>query len=260
MIILCTASMPRIFFCRHGEAAHNPLLVAGNYKAKDPKEMNAALLRQARSIVDPALTEAGRAQAVALGEKLVAEGAQFDICVTSPLARAIETAHLAFGKCTSKFLITPELCETATGPTGLKLAGPQRGVSKAEMLEKHGFISTWDLSYVRDDGEGANWILGEPITPTEEVGGEIGKAWHHPVPIEERLQPLALWLKARPEATVAIVGHSGVFDKLIGKDVSACYPIGDPAEPPAQTARCRQARESPSTLTLALLSSLVSNR
>ena len=38
---------------RHGEAAHNPLLVKGNYKAKNPAEMNAALLREARSIVNP---------------------------------------------------------------------------------------------------------------------------------------------------------------------------------------------------------------
>ena len=30
---------PRMLFCRHGEAVHNPLLVAGNYKAKDPAEI-----------------------------------------------------------------------------------------------------------------------------------------------------------------------------------------------------------------------------
>ena len=216
-----------MLFCRHGEAVHNPLLVAGNYKAKDPAEMKPALLRQARSIVDPSLTDAGRAQAAALGEKLVAEGATFDLCVTTPLARAIETAHLAFGKCATNFMITPELCETATGPTGLKLAGPQRGVSKAGMVEKHPFIAAWDLSLVQDEGAAANWIEGEPIIPTEEVGGEIGRAWHHPVPIEERLEALAQWLKARPEGTVAVVGHSGVFDKLVGKDMKNCELLED---------------------------------
>ena len=86
-------SPPRMLFCRHGESAHNPLLIKGKYKAKDPAEMDMALLRKARSIIDPSLTEKGRAQATALGEKMVAEGMHFDLCVTTPLARAIETAQ-----------------------------------------------------------------------------------------------------------------------------------------------------------------------
>jgi broad specificity phosphatase PhoE len=215
----CWKMPPRLVFVRHGEAAHNPLLVKGNYKAKDPAEMDMGLLRAARSIVDPSLTETGRAQASALGEKMVADGMAFDLCVTTPLARAIETAHLAFGKVASRFLVTPDLCETATGPTGLKLAGPQRGVSKAEMMQKHAFIATWDVSLI---SEGANWVLGDPIVPSEPAGGEIGGAWHNPTPVEERLQPMATWLKARPEQTIVVVGHSGVFDKLIGKDMKNC--------------------------------------
>ena len=120
------ASMPpRLFFIRHGEAAHNPLLVKGNFKSKEPAEINYALLSEARSIVNPSLTDKGREQALALHESLVASGEKFDLCVTTPLARAIETAQLAIGSLAAKFLVTPELCETATGPTGLKLAGPQ---------------------------------------------------------------------------------------------------------------------------------------
>lgn len=212
----------RLLFCRHGEAAHNPLLVAGNYKAKDPAERDNALLKQARSIVDPSLTDKGREQAVALGEKLVADGLKFDVCITTPLARAIETAHLAFGKCAAKFVVTPEMCETATGENGLKLAGPQRSVSKSELLTKHPFTAGWDLSEIRDEGEGANWVLGAAITPTDPAGGEIGAAWHVPTPVEERLAPVASWLKARPEKVIAVVGHSGVFDKLLGKDMKNC--------------------------------------
>ena len=48
---------PRLFFVRHGEAHHNPLLVKGNYKAKEKAEMNAALLREARSIINPTVRQ-----------------------------------------------------------------------------------------------------------------------------------------------------------------------------------------------------------
>ena len=107
------ASMPpRLFFIRHGEAAHNPLLVKGNFKSKDPAEVNYALLSEARSIVNPSLTDKGREQALALHESLVASGEKFDLCVTTPLARAIETAQIAIGSLAAKFLVTPELCET----------------------------------------------------------------------------------------------------------------------------------------------------
>ena len=47
------------------------------------------------------------------------------------------------------------------------------------------------------------------------------------MPIEERLEALAQWLKARPEGTVAVVGHSGVFDKLVGKDMKNCELLED---------------------------------
>ncbi len=218
-----------LLFCRHGEAAHNPLLVKGNFKSKDPAEIDASLLRQARSIVDPSLTEKGREQAAALAAKMESDGSTFNVCITTPLARALETAHIAFGKAAAKFVVTPELCESATGPTGLKLAGPQRGVSKAEMLQKHAFLNDpkWDLSLVVDEGEAANWVLGEAIVPTEDVGGEIGPAWHHPKQVEERLQPVAAWLKSRPEKMIVVVGHSGVFDKLIGKDMKNCELLED---------------------------------
>ena len=184
--------------------------------------MNAALLREARSIVNPTLTDKGRAQAQELGKSL-ANSEPFDLCVTTPLARAIETAHLAFGSIAKKFLVTPMLCETATGPAGLKLAGPQRGHSVDEMKANHPYITSWDLSLMTDD----NWILGEAIEPVEEAGGKIGPAWHTPLPVEERLEPLAKFLKSRPEARVVVVGHSGVFDKLLGRDMGNCELLED---------------------------------
>ena len=150
--------------------------------------------------------------------------------LTTPLARAVQTAHLALGGCVAtKFIITPEAVETATGAQGLKLAGPQRGVSHAEMLKKHPFLAVegWDLSLLREEGAEANWVLGEAIEPSEEGGGRIGPAYHNPRPVEERLAPLAAYLKALPHERVVVVGHSGVFDKLVGKDMANCELLED---------------------------------
>ena len=208
----------KLYFVRHGEAEHNPLLVKGNFKSKDPAEINAALCREARSIVNPRLTEKGRAQAAELGSKLQAEGYKFDVCITTPLARAIETTQLAFGNLAAKFVVTADAVESATP----KLAGPQRGHSKQDMLQMFPFLADWDLSEVREGGPQSNWVLGEAIEPTEEAGGRCGPAYLNPLTAEERIEPLAAWLKARPEQTIVVVGHSGVFDKLLGKQMGNC--------------------------------------
>ena len=219
------AAQTRFFFVRHGEALHNPPLVKGNFKSKDPAEINFALLREARSIINPVLTDKGRTQAEGLAKKMEDEGRAFDLCITTPLARAIETSQLAFGKICAKFMINPELCETAS----LKLAGPQRGHSVAEMIEKHPYISQWDRSLMTE----SNWVLGEAIEPTEEGGGQIGPAYHNPVPVEDRVAPIAKWLLGLaaaaaeqegggPPKNIVVVGHSGVFDKLLGVDMGNC--------------------------------------
>jgi len=199
---------------RHGEAEHNPYIVKGKADNDDD------VLRQGRSIVNPRLTSKGKEQAEALAASLAASGITFDLCVTTPLARAVETAHLAFGTVAKRFVITPEAVETADP----KLAGPQRGHSRAQMVETFSFLSDskWDLSLIREEGADANWVLGDAIEPTEPSGGKCGPAFINPVEVTERIAPLAAWLKALPEERVVVVGHSGVFDKLLGLQMKNC--------------------------------------
>ena len=204
--------MPKLFFVRHGEAEHNPYIVKGKAEQDD------AVLREGRSILNPRLTDKGRAQALALNEKLKADGTTFDVCITTPLYRAVETAHLAFNGIAGKFVVTPEGVETADP----KLAGPQRGSSTATMTEAFPFLKDWDLSDVREDGPAANWVLGEAIEPTEPSGGRCGPAYINPVEVTERIAPLRAMLTARPEPRVVMVGHSGVFDKLLGIQMRNC--------------------------------------
>ena len=66
-------------FARHGEARHNELI-------RDGRD------REGRALLDPALTEAGEAQALELAEALRPSERQFDLIVTSPLCRALQTA------------------------------------------------------------------------------------------------------------------------------------------------------------------------
>ena len=92
----------QLFFVRHGEAEHNPLIVKGKAEAND------AVLAEGRSILNPRLTDMGKEQAAGLATQLKASGASFDLCVTTPLFRAIETSHIAFSDVAKRFVVTPE--------------------------------------------------------------------------------------------------------------------------------------------------------
>lgn len=192
-------------FVRHGEAEHNPYVVKGK------RDGDEALLRTGRSILDPSLTEVGRRQAAELRRSLEASGARFDALVTTPLSRALETSELAFnGLVMQRFLVTPEATETAA----VRLGGPQRGLSVDAMRAKHAFLNSalWDLSALR---EGENWVRGDAA-----VLGGVG--YHHPAPVEARLEPLAAWLRALPYERIVVVGHSQVFDRLLGVQMANC--------------------------------------
>lgn len=196
---------PRLFFVRHGEAQHNPFIVRGK------AEMNEELLRQGRSILDPRLTEKGRLQASNLREKMIAEGVKFDLLVTSPLSRAIETSLLSFSGICDAMLINPDLVETAE----TRLGAPQRGQSITKLIEAFPELKQWDLSHIRQDVDGANWILGSQIELCP-------PAYHNPLTVEERLEPLKSWLKSLPYNKVVVVGHSMVFDRLLGQSMGNC--------------------------------------
>ena len=55
---------------------------------------------------------------------------------------------------------------------------------------------------------------------------EKPKEWIHPKPVEERLEPFMASLRARPEnEKVAVVGHSGVMERLLGTFPGNCEVI-----------------------------------
>ena len=74
----------RFTFIRHGQAEHNVLLDTG-----DPDDR-----KKGKAIRDPALTLLGREQAQKLQDLL--RNAHFDLVITSPFLRALQTTAMAF--------------------------------------------------------------------------------------------------------------------------------------------------------------------
>eukprot|EP00658_Telonema_sp_P-2_P058263 TRINITY_DN4672_c0_g1_i1.p2 TRINITY_DN4672_c0_g1~~TRINITY_DN4672_c0_g1_i1.p2 ORF type:complete len:225 (+),score=49.26 TRINITY_DN4672_c0_g1_i1:202-876(+) len=213
--------MRQIWFMRHGEAAHNPLVVRGKQLGADTPD-GAALLQQGRSILNPSLTTTGRDQATELHAILENQGFSCDTVVTTPLARAMETAQIALSGLADRFVVSPLGVETADP----KLAGPQRGTDLRGLMEQHPFAAEWDLSELR---EGENWVRADPIlVPSGRGGGVCQEGWINPVPAPERLGEYARWICGL-EGRVVVVGHSGVFGRLLGEPLKNCElrPIQD---------------------------------
>ena len=105
-------------FARHGEARHNEFI-------RDGRDT------EGRALLDPALTEAGEAQARQLAEALRPPERQFDIIVTSPLCRALQTASkIAETQDAVEVIVTSLHTETAMPP-----ADPcQRGSHDAQAI------------------------------------------------------------------------------------------------------------------------------
>jgi broad specificity phosphatase PhoE len=164
-------------------------------------------------MLNPSLTELGRQQAAAVRAALESAGDRFDLVVTTPLARTIETTRIAMDGLADRILLTPELCETAED----RLGGPQRGHSLARTVQAHPFVAGWDTSHVRESGGSPNWVPGEPI-PLE----PSGQGYHHPRPVEERLAAALAWLRELEEPRVLVVGHSGVLDRITGRGTRNC--------------------------------------
>lgn len=111
--------------------------------------------------VDVDLTEKGRAEAIAAGEMMKAEGLQFDVAHTSVLKRAIRTLQGALGALDQDWLPVNK-----TWRLNERHYGALQGLDKAETAAKHGEdqVKIWRRSYdipppamdVSDAGHPAN--------------------------------------------------------------------------------------------------------
>ena len=172
-------------FARHGEARHNELI-------RDGRD------GEGRALLDPALTEAGEAQALELAEALRPSERQFDVIVTSPLCRALQTASkIAETQDAVEVIVTSLHTETAMPPSD----PCQRGSRDAQAIAER--YPRFDVARIRQPRD---WLCAD--------GG-----WFAPRAAEARLAEFREFLNALPpHKDVLVVGHAGFFKRLFGGD------------------------------------------
>ena len=196
----------RFTFIRHGQAEHNVLLDTG-----DPDDRE-----KGKAIRDPALTLLGREQAQKLQDLL--RNARFDLVITSPFLRALQTTAMAFEAPTSAARI---LAQPACGEHfGLPCdqGRPLTTLTDDARLPR---------AFRRRDGGRVDWSA---VAQAEEdtAQGREGEAWwtqgcaSSGNEASERVALRALVFKRhllsrhRPEPRIAVVAHGGFFRRLLG--------------------------------------------
>lgn len=147
---------------------------------------------------DARLTPLGRTQ-VAEARRAVAD-VPYQLIVTSPLSRAVETCLGLFSGRRAPFVVEAlhreyqeESCDIGRPPGELAADFP-------ELAFDHLEDPWW---YVGEDGEG-----GIPVEPFESMLG--------------RVSAFADWLAGRPEDLIAVVGHASFFYHLCGRSLANC--------------------------------------
>ena len=143
-------------------------------------------------IPDPELTEKGAGQAQELRAALAAQGVfqELELIVVSPLRRTLRTALLAFPAGIPRFVTALHRerwsgrCDEGSSAPALCAALPD--------------VATW------------------PGLDT------LGERWWASAPEDFPARALAFrrWLVARPESTLAVVGHGAFSKELLGRDVN----------------------------------------
>jgi broad specificity phosphatase PhoE len=134
---------------------------------------------------DVPLNDTGRRQAIAAGEEAKASGLRFDAIIASPFPRALETARL--------------IAEQIGFPT--------------ERIETNNLLQERDMGVLTGTPPDKFFTPGRVYRDTETVPSvETIEA------VQKRAAAMLDVIKARPEASILIVGH-GIFGRAIRREV-----------------------------------------
>ena len=142
--------------------------------------------------LDARLTEMGIAQALET-RKLVGDGLDAELVVSSPHRRAIDTVHLVFPQHTSQSKKKVVVIESIREHYGLLLNGKRLSRSELQVL-----YPECDFSAVEDD-EDALW--------TQELESDES--------CRERAYQTLQWIFTQEESKVVLAGHGGIFGKMM---------------------------------------------
>jgi broad specificity phosphatase PhoE len=176
--------MPAVDLIRHGQSTFNEAYAATGV---DPLHFDARL------------TALGRRQVAEARERLLAT--PYELVVTSPLTRAIETAVGLFGGRGIPIMVEPlhrerleSSCDVGRGPHELRAEFP-------DLAFDHLAPVWWHDAPERDP---RGWAIEEMDL------------------VNQRRDAFAAWLAARPERVVAVVGHGTFFFHLTGRWMANC--------------------------------------
>ncbi|CAK9102554.1 Phosphoglycerate mutase-like protein 1 [Durusdinium trenchii] len=178
----------RVALIRHGHSEHN--------------YSSATSLRWLGHLfgVDRRLTAAGREQAEQLGEEVRSSESHtlrtVEVVISSPLSRALETTLLIFGE-------SPRRCVSHLH-TERCIFPCDTGSSKEELLTRFPSLESWEGFQELPDEWWPKDSLWTELTPTA------------------RVEEFKHFLLQRPEAVLAVVGHSGFFRQVVGRKMQNC--------------------------------------
>ncbi|KNY23236.1 histidine phosphatase family protein [Methylobacterium sp. ARG-1] len=179
----------RIICIRHGESTFN---AARRLGGSDP------------GLLDARLTPRGQAQAREARERL--KDIPFELVVVSPLTRAIETAAILFGEHPSQPRVLVEVLHRECQESSCDV-----GRAASEIAAEFPHLDVGHLPEV--------WWHAEPGC---EVGGYPVEPRHL---FDARVAGFRDWLRARPETTIAVVGHGTFFYHLTGTFLENCASV-----------------------------------
>mmetsp|Transcript_8073 Transcript_8073/g.23727 ORF Transcript_8073/g.23727 Transcript_8073/m.23727 type:complete len:345 (+) Transcript_8073:87-1121(+) len=172
-----------IYLVRHGQAEHN---VSGNLALRDPP-----------------LTAFGKRQAKVLDMAPVLQGRKVELVVASPLRRTLETAVIGFANQEPKplFIAHPDVQETGAHPSDTGVEASNLEADFGEVVDLSLCVPKW-------------YEKPAPFDPETGVVRADGCE-----ALKKRLARLADWLLERPEQSIAVVSHHGVFGHLPGVEM-----------------------------------------
>lgn len=150
---------------------------------------------------DAPLTDLGRTQVVARRDALAAE--RYDLIVTSPLTRAIQTTLGVFAPHLNRTPVVVEALHRERLESSCDIGRP------ASVLA--GEFSSLAFGHLAEEW----WPNG--CTPDHR-----GIRFEPHDRFETRVEEFRRWLAARPERRIAVVGHGTFFYHLAGRELANC--------------------------------------
>ena len=187
-----------VYCIRHGESTFNAAYCASGV---DPLHRDAPL------------TEEGHRQVREARERL--RGIAFELVVTSPLTRALQTTTGLFADHPARPALLVEALHREHGGSSCDIGRPP-ALLTAEF--PHFTLDHLPEVWWHADGEpDQHGICYEPVER-----------------LQERVEAFRDWLRARPERTIAVVGHGTFFYHFTGEWLANCQVLPLDLDPPGR--------------------------